>query len=79
MTCRSDFSGIAALSICEAILLSLRERKILSDHEIAGLLHDAAAVHTNAAGYNPKDEEHHVVADQINQVLKNMNLLTSGN
>ena len=32
------YSGAAALSICESLLIELADRKILSDHEVQGLL-----------------------------------------
>ncbi|MGP3699467.1 hypothetical protein [Rhodobacter sp. NSM] len=40
-----DTAGVAALAICEALLLSLLDRKILPEAEIAGILEDAAAAH----------------------------------
>ncbi|ABN75721.1 hypothetical protein EBL87_13235 [Cereibacter sphaeroides] len=41
-----DSAGVAALAICEALLLSLLDRKILPEAEILGILEDAAAAHT---------------------------------
>ncbi|AXQ96204.1 hypothetical protein LV780_21170 (plasmid) [Cereibacter azotoformans] len=40
-----DTAGVAALAICEALLLSLFDRQILPEAEIVGLLEDAAAAH----------------------------------
>ena len=36
-------SGLAALSICESLLVSLRDLKIIGEKEVVGLLQDASA------------------------------------
>jgi hypothetical protein len=43
-------------------LLALRDRKLLSDYEIRGVLEDAAAAHRNAEGTPQEIEEHCAVA-----------------
>lgn len=43
----SDVSGVAALAICESLLLALNDRKILPEREIVGILEDAVAVLIN--------------------------------
>ena len=50
MSYTSDVSGTAALAICESLLLALNDRNILPEHEIMGILHDAAAAHENDRG-----------------------------
>ena len=65
----SDVSGTAALAICESLLLALNDRKILPEHEIVGILRDAAAAHSNEAGENGNAELHHAVAKLINSIL----------
>ena len=47
---KRDYSGAAALSICESLLLALSEGKVLSDHEVQGLLEDAAIIERMRAG-----------------------------
>lgn len=42
---KSEATAAAALAICESLLISLRERGILSAEEIKGLLSDAASAH----------------------------------
>ncbi len=64
-----DVSGMAALSICESLLLALNDRKILPEHEIVGILHDAAAAHSNDTGEDGKAELHDAVAALINGIL----------
>ncbi|MGB3315288.1 MAG: hypothetical protein WBB85_12815 [Albidovulum sp.] len=62
---QKDCSGIAALSICEAILLAMSDHKLLPEHEIAGILRDAAATHENAVGTAKEMETHRAVAGLI--------------
>jgi hypothetical protein len=63
------FSGIAALSICEALLLALNDAKILPEREILGILQDAAAAHENADGSRPGTDTHRAVAVLINRII----------
>lgn len=64
-----DVSGAAALSICESLLLALNDRNILPEHEIVGVLRDAAAAHSNDAGQDGLAELHTAVAVLINGIL----------
>ena len=41
-------SGLAALSICESLLVSLRDLEIMGEKEVVGILKDASAAHRNA-------------------------------
>lgn len=43
-----DVAGIAALSICESLLLARNDRNVLPEGEIMGILKDAANVHLPA-------------------------------
>ena len=62
-------SGIAALSICEALLLALNDAKVLPEREIVGVLKDAAAAHKHAGGSDLEIAEHKVVASLINKII----------
>lgn len=67
-----EYLGVAAVSICEALLLALRENDILPDGEIIGVLKDAAATHENAAkaSHLPASiEMHREVAAVINGMI----------
>ncbi|MFT6659034.1 hypothetical protein [Maritalea sp.] len=67
---RNTYSGIAALSICEALLLALNDAKILPEDEIIGVLKDSSASHEGAiedGGVN--NEMHLAVAKLINQII----------
>ena len=64
-----DVPGTAALSICESLLLALNDRKILPEHEVVGILRDAAGAHSNDPGEDGKAELHQAVAALINGIL----------
>ena len=49
MTTASDASGAAALAICESLLLTLTDLKIISPQDVRGLLSDVVATHQAAA------------------------------
>ena len=49
MTTASDASGAAALAICESLLLTLTDLKIISAQDVRGLLSDVLATHQAAA------------------------------
>ncbi|WP_417522491.1 hypothetical protein [Marinovum sp.] len=69
-----DPAGIAALSICEALLLALHDRGLLPEPEIVGILRDAAATHENANGTGPEPETHAAAARLITQIILRGNL-----
>ena len=64
-----DPSGMAALSICESLLLAMNDHKLLPESEIIGVLRDAAATHENAAGPDVDGEMHRAVAGLINRII----------
>lgn len=64
-----DYPGMAALSICEALLLALNDQKVLPESEILGVLWDAAASHENAIGTDDEREMHKAVAELINRII----------
>ena len=73
MSTASEHAGQAALSICEALLLALKDRALLPEHEILGVLRDAAATHENAVGTDLETERHRAVADLINAIISGGN------
>lgn len=72
-----ESSGLAALSICEALLLAMNDHKLLPETEILGLLRDAAATHDNAAritGAEAGDVSRHAAAALlINRIISDGN------
>ncbi|MCV2864382.1 hypothetical protein [Defluviimonas sp. WL0075] len=69
MSTASKHAGLAALSICEALLLAMNDRGLLPEHEIVGVLRDAAATHENAVGTKIEMEQHQAVAELINAII----------
>ncbi|MCZ0814386.1 hypothetical protein N5A93_19410, partial [Roseovarius sp. EGI FJ00037] len=61
--------GMAALTICEALMLAMNDRALLPEHEIMGVLRDAAATHENATGTDAETESHRAVARIINRII----------
>lgn len=68
-----NFSGVAALSICEALLLAMNDHKLLPEREIVGVLRDAAKTHQNAVGTDSETEAHQAVAGLINRIISGGN------
>jgi hypothetical protein len=73
MSERSIHAGMAALSICESLLLALNDHKVLPEREIVGVLSDAAAAHKNAAE-SGADRANHLGAARLIQ-----NVIDGGN
>ncbi|MFO7921655.1 hypothetical protein DZD18_00835 [Rhodobacteraceae bacterium W635] len=69
MPVQTDHAGMAALSICEALMLAMNDRELLPEHEIMGVLRDAAATHENATGTEAETEAHRAVAKIINRII----------
>ncbi|AUQ57603.1 hypothetical protein [Phaeobacter inhibens] len=69
MLSEKDFSGVAALAICEALLLAMNDHKLLPEREIVGVLRDAAKTHQNAVGTDSETEAHLAVAALINRII----------
>lgn len=69
MPTSSDAAGLAALSICESLLLAMNDHGLLPEQEIVGVLRDATATHENTIGTVPDTEVHRAVAALINQII----------
>jgi hypothetical protein len=65
----TEVAGIAALAICESLLLALNDRNILPEREIIGILKDAADAHSNEAEHGDQIEIHRAVAALINKII----------
>ena len=48
-------SGLAALSICESLLLAMGDLKLMGEREVVGVVTDAASAHRNA-GSSARDK-----------------------
>jgi len=66
-------AGAAALSICESLLIALKDLKIIDDKEIRAVLVDAAESHRRAISESPNPEEHRAVAALIDRIIDGKN------
>lgn len=69
MTYHNTSAGMAALSICEALLLALDDAAILPAHEIRGILEDAATTHLNVPETDPQHDAHRAAAKLIAGII----------
>jgi hypothetical protein len=67
-------SGIAALSICESLLLAMGDLKIMGEKDAVGVITDAAAAHRGAAGSTAHEPALHL---EVVAILER--ILASGN
>ncbi len=74
MADHSDPAGMAALSICEALLLALNDSNLLPEPEIVGVLRDAAATHEHANESSVEHKAHTAAAKLINDIILGGNL-----
>ena len=73
MSLPNDVSSRAALAICESLLLALNDRDVLPEHEIVGVLRDAATAHQDVPGDAEKTALHAAVRKLINGIIKGGN------
>lgn len=73
MSDHNTYSGIAALSLCESLMLALNDAGVLPESEIVGVLRDAAAAHDNAAGTDAEIRMHTAVAALLNGIISGGN------
>lgn len=64
-----DVEGLAALGICESLLLALTDLDVLSDKDVRDLLGDVAAMHSEAAGVSQTPGRHQAVVAIIQRIL----------
>jgi hypothetical protein len=70
MTDNPAVAAMAALSICESLLLSLRERGVLDDREIAGLLEDVVSTHRATADLSSRPDLHSAAAGLVERLRR---------
>ena len=64
-----DAEGMAALGICESLLLALTDLKIISEGDAYDLLTDVATTHNEAAAASPAPEKHRAVVEIVQRLL----------
>jgi hypothetical protein len=68
-----DAEGMAALSICEALLLALTDLKIISGQDVRDLLMDVATTHDETAALSQTPGKHQAVAEIVRRILAGRN------
>lgn len=61
--------GLAALGICESLLLALKDLDVLNDKDVSDLLGDVVATHMEAAGISDTPERHIAVVAILQRML----------
>ena len=65
--------GLAALGICESLVLALTDLNIISDKDARHLLADVATAHADAAAASSTPEMHEAVGEIIRRMLAGKN------
>jgi hypothetical protein len=65
----NNAEGMAALGICESILLALTDLKIISQKDARDLLTDVATTHQEAAATLEAPETHLAVVEIVQRIL----------
>jgi len=65
----NDADGMAALGICESMLLALTDLKIISEQDARDLLTDVATTHTEAATTSTSPANHRAVVGIVQRIL----------
>ncbi|SDH76935.1 hypothetical protein [Roseospirillum parvum] len=68
-----DIAGLAALSICESLLLSMTDLEIIDRDEAHAILEDAATAHRRAMEEATNQQLHRDVVDLIERIIKGRN------
>ncbi len=71
----SSIEGHAALSICESLLIALRDLKLMSEKDARDVLQDAASAHLEESENSSNPDLHKNVAVLIEKILANGNSL----
>lgn len=69
----NEYSGIAALTITEALMLAIDDHELLPEQEIVNVLRDAADTQTKAISEGGDSVMHQGVAELINHIIANGN------
>ena len=69
----NEAEGMAALGICESLLIALTELKIISDKDARDLLTDVATSHSEAAPTSTNPATHQAVVEIVQRILAGKN------
>jgi hypothetical protein len=71
--CLSGCEGLAALGICESLLLALTDLKVISEEEARELLMKVAITHNGTPGPSPAPDINKAVAEIVQRMLVGKN------
>ena len=69
----NDADGIAALGICESLLLALTDLEIISEKDARDVLTDVATTHDEAGSASQTPERHQAVVAIVQRILAGKN------
>jgi hypothetical protein len=69
----NEADGMAALGICESLLIALTELEVISEQDTRELLTAVATTHTEAADTSKTPERHRAVAAIVQRILAGKN------
>lgn len=69
----ADAEGLAALGICESLLLELTDLTIISEKGAHDILTDVATKHSEAAASSQSPERHRAVVSIVQRILDGEN------
>lgn len=69
----NDAEGLAALGICESLLIALTDLKVISEKDARDLLTDVATAHNEAVTASQSPERHQAVVTIIQRILAGKN------
>lgn len=70
---RSGAAGLAALSICESLILAMGDLKIMGEKDAIGVIKDAAEAHRGAGGTEEERDLHTEVASILDRIISGGN------
>ena len=65
----AEAEGMAALGICESLILALTDLNVITDEAVCGLLKDVATTHEEAALTSRSPERHRAVVEIVQRIL----------
>lgn len=65
--------GMAALSICESLLLALNDLNVLADTDAVGIINDAASAHRDAGTTIDEKAMHQSVVTILDRIIASGN------
>jgi hypothetical protein len=69
----NNVEGLAALGICESLLIALTDLQVISEKDARDLLADVATAHNEAATGSQTPERHQAVVEIVQRILAGKN------